>query len=192
MNIAYLALLFLSMPIFLDYKFYRVLVYSTVFNILVALLSMQTDVASGIVLLVFGGILFPLIMRFAIKSTEKEERESMRWMIGIMGISAIALFLFLSYLGITMDHILLFMIFALSIIALLIAKNLLKFLFIFDVAENVLILAAYSFLPINVYLNLSEAMFIEIATILPFILLTYLTIHMYKKYRSLNPWHLWQ
>jgi hypothetical protein len=71
------------------------------------------------------------------------------------------------------------------------AKNLLKFLFIFDVAENTLILTAYSFFSANITQNLPSVIFIEMATFLPFILLTYLTIHMFKKYRSLNPWRLW-
>jgi len=85
----------------------------------------------------------------------------------------------------------LFLIFAFSMIAILTAKNLLKFLFIFDVAENTLILTAYSFFSANITQNLPAVIFIEMATFLPLVLLTYLTIHMFKKYRSLNPWRLW-
>jgi hypothetical protein len=183
--------MFLSVLIFLDYKFYRVLAYSIVFNLTVSLMNMQTDMASGTMLFVFGCVFFPLLMWFAIEKCEKEERESSKDLIIIAVVSIPALFLFFNFLGITFDHAMLFLIFAFSLLSLLTAKNLLKFLFIFDVTENVLILTAYSFFSANIAENIPAVVFVEMATFLPFVLLTYLTIHMFKKYRSLNPWHLW-
>jgi hypothetical protein len=191
MNPLYPVLLLLSIMIFLDYKFFRVLAYAIAFNFIVAIVSLQTEMVSGTVLFIFGCIFFPLLMWFAIEKCEKVEREWFKEMVAITIISVPALYLFFTYLGITEDHAMLFLIFAFSMIAILTAKNLLKFLFIFDVAENTLILTAYSFFSANITQNLPAVIFIEMATFLPFILLTYLTIHMFKKYRSLNPWRLW-
>jgi len=191
MNLLYPALLLLSIMIFLDYKFFRVLAYAIAFNFIVAIISLQTEMVSGTMLFVFGCIFFPLLMWFAIEKCEKVEREWFKEMVAITVISVPALYLFFTYLGITEDHAMLFLIFAFSLIAILTAKNLLKFLFIFDVAENALILTAYSFFSANIAQNLPAVIFIEMATFLPFVLLTYLTIHMFKKYRSLNPWRLW-
>ena len=191
MNPLYPILLLLSIMIFLDYKFFRVLAYAIAFNFIVAIVSLQTEMVSGTVLFLFGCIFFPLLMWFAIEKCEKVEREWFKEMVAITIISVPALYLFFTYLGITEDHAMLFLIFAFSMIAILTAKNLLKFLFIFDVAENALILTAYSFFSANITQNLPAVIFIEMATFLPFILLTYLTIHIFKKYRSLNPWRLW-
>ena len=191
MNPLYPVLLLLSIMIFLDYKFFRVLAYAIAFNFIVAIISLQMEMVSGTVLFIFGCIFFPLLMWFAIEKCEKVEREWFKEMVAITIISVPALYLFFTYLGITEDHAMLFLIFAFSMIAILTAKNLLKFLFIFDVAENTLILTAYSFFSANITQNLPAVIFIEMATFLPFILLTYLTIHMFKKYRSLNPWRLW-
>ena len=191
MNPLYPVLLLLSIMIFLDYKFFRVLAYAIAFNFIVAIVSLQTEMVSGTVLFLFGCIFFPLLMWFAIEKCEKVEREWFKEMVAITIISVPALYLFFTYLGITEDHAMLFLIFAFSMIAILTAKNLLKFLFIFDVAENALILTAYSFFSANLIKNLPAVVFIEVATFLPFILLTYLTIHIFKKYRSLNPWRLW-
>ena len=191
MNPLYPVLLLLSIMIFLDYKFFRVLAYAIAFNFIVAIISLQTEMVSGTVLFIFGCIFFPLLMWFAIEKCEKVEREWFKEMVAITVISVPALYLFFTYLGITEDHAMLFLIFAFSLIAILTAKNLLKFLFIFDVAENTLILTAYSFFSANITQNLPAVIFIEMATFLPFVLLTYLTIHMFKKYRSLNPWRLW-
>ena len=191
MNPLYPALLLLSIMIFLDYKFFRILAYAIAFNFIVAIISLQMEMVSGTVLFIFGCIFFPLLMWFAIEKCEKVEREWFKEMVAITMISVPALYLFFTYLGITEDHAMLFLIFAFSMIAILTAKNLLKFLFIFDVAENTLILTAYSFFSANITQNLPAVIFIEMATFLPFILLTYLTIHMFKKYRSLNPWRLW-
>ena len=191
MNPLYPVLLLLSIMIFLDYKFFRVLAYAIAFNFIVAIVSLQTEMVSGTVLFLFGCIFFPLLMWFAIEKCEKVEKEWFKEMVAITIISVPALYLFFTYLGITEDHAMLFLIFAFSMIAILTAKNLLKFLFIFDVAENTLILAAYSFFSANITQNLPAVIFIEMATFLPLVLLTYLTIHMFKKYRSLNPWRLW-
>jgi len=191
MNPLYPVLLLLSIMIFLDYKFFRVLAYAIAFNFIVAIISLQMEMVSGTVLFIFGCIFFPLLMWFAIEKCEKVEREWFKEMVAITVISVPALYLFFTYLGITEDHAMLFLIFAFSLIAILTAKNLLKFLFIFDVAENTLILTAYSFFSANITQNLPAVIFIEMATFLPFVLLTYLTIHMFKKYRSLNPWRLW-
>jgi hypothetical protein len=155
-------------------------------------MMLQKDIISGSVLLVFGCIFFPLLMRFAIEKCEKEERGNLKEMIAVTLVSLPALFLFLNTLNMTEDHILLFMLFAFSLIAILTAKNLLKFLFIFDVTENSLILTAYSFISANISGSISSVVFIEMTTFLPFVLLTYLTVQLFKKYRSLNPWHLWQ
>ena len=191
MNPLYPALLLLSIMIFLDYKFFRVLAYAIAFNFIVAIVSLQTEMVSGTVLFIFGCIFFPLLMWFAIEKCEKVEREWFKEMVAITIVSVPALYIFFTYLGITGDRAMLFLIFAFSMIAILTAKNLLKFLFIFDVAENALILTAYSFFSANLIENLPAVVFIEMATFLPFILLTYLTIHIFKKYRSLNPWRLW-
>jgi len=191
MNPLYPVLLLLSIMIFLDYKFFRVLAYAIAFNFIVAIISLQTEMVSGTVLFLFGCIFFPLLMWFAIEKCEKVEKEWFKEMVAITIISVPALYLFFMYLGITEDHAMLFLIFAFSMIAILTAKNLLKFLFIFDVAENTLILTAYSFFSANITQNLPAVIFIEMATFLPLVLLTYLTIHMFKKYRSLNPWRLW-
>ncbi len=191
MNPLYPILLLLSIMIFLDYKFFRVLAYAIAFNFIVAMVSLQMEIVSGTVLFVFGCIFFPLLMWFAIEKCEKVEREWFKELVAITVISVPALYLFFTYLGITGDHAMLFLIFAFSLIATLTAKNLLKFLFIFDVAENALILTAYSFFSANLIKNLPAVVFIEVATFLPFILLTYLTIRIFKKYRSLNPWRLW-
>jgi hypothetical protein len=191
MNPLYPVLLLLSIMIFLDYKFFRVLAYAIAFNFIVAIISLQTEMVSGTVLFLFGCIFFPLLMWFAIEKCEKVEKEWFKEMVAITIISVPALYLFFAYLGITEDHAMLFLIFAFSMIAILTAKNLLKFLFIFDVAENTLILTAYSFFSANITQNLPAVIFIEMATFLPLVLLTYLTIHMFKKYRSLNPWRLW-
>jgi len=191
MNPLYPVLLLLSIMIFLDYKFFRVLAYAIAFNFIVAIISLQTEMVSGTVLFLFGCIFFPLLMWFAIEKCEKVEKEWFKEMVAITIISVPALYLFFTYLGITEDHAMLFLIFAFSMIAILTAKNLLKFLFIFDVAENTLILTAYSFFSANITQNLPAVIFIEMATFLPLVLLTYLTIHMFKKYRSLNPWRLW-
>ena len=191
MNPLYPVLLLLSIMIFLDYKFFRVLAYAIAFNFIVAIVSLQTEMVSGTVLFLFGCIFFPLLMWFAIEKCERVEREWFKEMVAITIISVPALYLFFTYLGITEDHAMLFLIFAFSMIAILTAKNLLKFLFIFDVAENTLILTAYSFFSANITQNLPAVIFIEMATFLPLVLLTYLTIHMFKKYRSLNPWRLW-
>jgi hypothetical protein len=191
MNPLYPVLLLMSIMIFLDYKFFRVLAYAIAFNFIVAIISLQTEMVSGTVLFLFGCIFFPLLMWFAIEKCEKVEKEWFKEMVAITIISVPALYLFFAYLGITEDHAMLFLIFAFSMIAILTAKNLLKFLFIFDVAENTLILTAYSFFSANITQNLPAVIFIEMATFLPLVLLTYLTIHMFKKYRSLNPWRLW-
>ena len=191
MNPLYPVLLLLSIMIFLDYKFFRVLAYAIAFNFIVAIISLQTEMVSGTVLFLFGCIFFPLLMWFAIEKCEKVEKEWFKEMVAITIISVPALYLFFTYLGITEDHAMLFLIFAFSMIAILTAKNLLKFLFIFDVAENTLILTAYSFFSANITQNLPAVIFIEMATFLPLVLLTYLTIHVFKKYRSLNPWRLW-
>ena len=191
MNELYLILIGLSTLIFLDPKFYRVLVYGWVFNFVVAFISMQAKPLSGMVLFVFGCIFFPLLVWSAIESCEKEERERIWHLVVITVIAIPALFLFFSYFQMSVDHMMLFMLFAFSLIAILTARNLLKFLFLFDVAENSLILLAYSFFPVNIFTNISTVVFIEIATFLPFVLLTYLTVHIFEKYRSLNPWHLW-
>jgi len=191
MNPLYPVLLLLSIMIFLDYKFFRVLAYAIAFNFIVAIVSLQTEMVSGTVLFLFGCIFFPLLMWFAIEKCERVEREWFKEMVAITIISVPALYLFFTYLGITEDHAMLFLIFAFSMIAILTAKNLLKFLFIFDVAENTLILTAYSFFSANITQNLPAVIFIEMATFLPLVLLTYLTIHVFKKYRSLNPWRLW-
>jgi len=191
MNPLYPALLLLSVMIFLDRKFFRVLAYSVAFNFIVAMISLQIEMVSGTVLFIFGCLFFPLLMWFAIEKCEKVEKEWFKELVAITVISIPALYLFFGYLGITEDHAMLFLIFAFSLIAALTAKNLLKFLFIFDVAENTLILTAYSFFSANILQNLPSVIFIEMATFLPFVLLTYLTIHIFKKYRSLNPWRLW-
>jgi hypothetical protein len=191
MNLLYPLLLLLSIMIFLDYKFFRVLAYAIAFNFIVAMVSLQMEIVSGTVLFVFGCIFFPLLMWFAIEKCEKVEREWFKEMVAITIVSVPALYIFFTYLGITEDRAMLFLIFAFSMIAILTAKNLLKFLFIFDVAENALILTAYSFFSANLIENLPAVVFIEMATFLPFVLLTYLTIHIFKKYRSLNPWRLW-
>jgi hypothetical protein len=191
MNPLYPVLLLLSIMIFLDYKFFRVLAFAIAFNFIVAIVSLQMEMVSGTVLFIIGCIFFPLLMWFAIEKCEKVEREWFKGMVAITVISVPALYLFFTYLGVTEDHAMLFLIFAFSLIAILTSKNLLKFLFIFDVAENTLILTAYSFFSANIAQNLPAVIFIEMATFLPFILLTYLTIHMFKKYRSLNPWRLW-
>jgi len=192
MNIVYILLLLLSVMILLDRKFYRVLAYSVAFNLIVAVMSLGVEMVSGSMLFLFGCVLFPLLMWFAIEKCEKVERESMKELAAVTVISISALLFFLTSIGISFDHMMLFIIFAFSLISLLTAKNLLKFLFIFDVAENTLILMAYSFFSANILTNLPAVIFIEMATFLPLVLLTYLTIHMFKKYRSLNPWHLWQ
>ena len=191
MNPLYPALLLLSVMIFLDRKFFRVLAYSVAFNFIVAMISLQIEMVSGTVLFIFGCLFVPLLMWFAIEKCEKVEKEWFKELVAITVISIPALYLFFGYLGITEDHAMLFLIFAFSLIAALTAKNLLKFLFIFDVAENTLILTAYSFFSANILQNLPSVIFIEMATFLPFVLLTYLTIHIFKKYRSLNPWRLW-
>lgn len=191
MNPLYPILLLLSIMIFLDRKFFRVLLYTLTFNFVVAMVSLQVEMVSGTVLFMFGCVFFPLLMWFAIEKCEKEEREWFKELLAIAVVSILALYVFFTSLGITEDHAMLFMIFAFSLIATLTAKNLLKFLFIFDTAENALILTAYSFFSTNIMQNLPAVVFIEMATFLPFVLLTYLTIHMFKKYRSLNPWHLW-
>jgi len=192
MNIVYMVLLLLSVMILLDKKFYRILVYSVTFNLIVAVMSLEIEMVSGSILFLFGCVFFPLLMWFAIEKCEKVEREGMKELAAFTVISISALFFFLTSIGIGFDHMMLFIIFAFSLISLLTAKNLLKFLFIFDVAENTLILMAYSFFSANLLTNLPAVVFIEMATFLPLVLLTYLTIHMFKKYRSLNPWHLWQ
>jgi len=191
LNELYPILIGLSVLIFLDPKFYRVLIYSTLFNFVVALISLQAKPFSGAVLFIFGCVFFPLIAWFAIESCEKEERERIWHLVLIAAITIPALFIFFSSFQMSLDHVMLFMLFAFSLLAILSARNLLKFLFIFDIAENSLILLAYSFFPANVFTNISTVVFIEIATFLPFVLLTYLTVHIFKKYRSLNPWHLW-
>lgn len=191
MNVLYPVLLLLSIMIFLDRKFFRVLLYALAFNFVVAMVSMQVEVFSGTILFIFGCVFFPLLMWFAIESCEKEERE---WFVELLAITVVclpALYFFFTYLGISDDHTVLFMIFAFSLIATLTSKNLLKFLFIFDVAENSLILTAFSFFSTTALQNLPAVVFIEMATFLPFVLLTYLTVHIFRKYRSLNPWHLW-
>ncbi len=191
MNLLYPILLLLSIMVFLDYKFFRVLAYAVIFNFIVAMVSLQTEMVSGTVLFVFGCIFFPLLMWFAIEKCEKVEKEWFKELVAIAVVTVPALYILFTYLGISQDHAMLFLIFAFSMIATLTAKNLLKFLFIFDVAENTLILTAYSFFSVNIAQNLPSVIFIEMATFLPFVLLTYLTIHVFKKYRSLNPWNLW-
>jgi hypothetical protein len=192
MNPLYIALLALNALIFLDYKFYRVLTYAVVFNMIIAFIGVQSEPMSGLVLVFFGCVLFPVIMWFAIGSCEREERESLLEMTVIAAIALVAIYGFLSMIGITEDHALLFTVFAFSLVAIMTSKNLLKYIFIFDAAENTLILTAYSFFSGNMVLNIPAVIFIEIATFLPLVLLTYLTVRIYKRYRSLNPWHLWQ
>lgn len=192
MNPIYFILIFLSAMVFIDFKFYRILAYCVIFNFIVALISLQTEPVTGTVLFLFGCILMPLLMWFAIEHSEKEEREPVRHMIAVAAICIPALIIFFGMIGITTDHNLLFTLFSFSLISILTSKNLLKFLFIFDIAKNILILTALSFFTARTFENLAIVLFIEITTFLPFVLLVYLTIHIYKKYRSLNPWHLWQ
>lgn len=189
MNPVYLVVLVLGILIFIENRFKIALLYSLILNLLLSLLCFFTEIYLGMLILIFGLVFFSILL-ITIKRTENRERRS-RTVAGFPLIFLPFLYLLFTLWNIPEDLSLLYTLFLYAFICILIDSNLLRYLLIFNFIKNVFLLFASYFTTPLITEGLEVEILIETASLLPVIILAFLTIRLYEKYGSLGLWHIW-
>ena len=76
-------------------------------------------------------------------------------------------------------------------VCMLFDANLLRYLFLFDFAENVMLLLSDYMGAAHIF-GLELELFLELATILSLSIFAFFTIALFRNYRSLMAWQIWK
>lgn len=190
MNPVFIAVLVLGVLIFADKKFKRVLGYAFILNLIISLINMQFDFFLGVLIFFFGCVVFTAIAYVCIKKTETGEIRRRRAGLLVPLVSIPVLYLAFSFYGIAAA--ILYTLLGYSVLCILFETNLLRYLFIFNYLRGILMLMSDYLGAAPLFGGVGIEVLIELASILPIALLAFLTVLLYKKYRSLGIWHIWE
>jgi len=163
---------------FMDRHFKHSVIYLLIFNLLLSWIAFQKDPILGLVVLVFSAGFLPAISWWLVKRTEKRDVKR-RW------VPVILILLPIIWILKPPFDVLIY-----SLFCILLSANLLKAFFglAFSQASLLYCILRIATPPVS---GLMAEIFLELATFLPLLLLAYLTLELYRKYRNLSLWSIW-
>lgn len=176
----------LACATFVDRRFSRVLVYSTAFNFIIVLLNLDRP-ELGVMLFIFGCLLFPALLYYGIRSTEGSQQK-LAAVPTVLGLGTIPVFYYFLLETVPYSHLFGYLMLMVSIMFMLLTRNMLKLVFLFDLMENSLLVLATILSPAAILGNFALEFLIEAATFLPLIMLVFLMVQAYKTNRRLSLW----